>query len=129
MSDDERAMERIREAFAAPEMSGAEVARFDAALERRLGPAPVRWWGPAAVVCAALMLLLWPAGELAAPPRPAELEAGAVDEALWADDGLWALTDEDLGLDGAPPDLPDEYLALAEVLTPLDEDDPLEVFR
>ncbi len=140
--DDERALSKIREGFTAPELSAAESAAFDARLDERIGQRANRWAIPAGLAVAATsvaMVLLWPAQQPAPtlPPTAARVvDAGVtvaeqtIDDALTDEPDYWAWdVDDDPGEDGVTNALPDDYLALAEVLTPLDEDDPLEVFR
>ncbi len=129
MTEDEPAIERIREGFAPPELSASEAAHFDAVLDtRRHGGLPF-WIGPALVAAAALVFVAWPAPvpEGAPAPMAAAVPADTLEDALTDSSDYWAVDDE-----GEDPDddlFPHEFLALAEVLAPLDEDDPLEVLR
>ena len=144
MSDDEAgALEKMRAGFAPPELSAAESAAFDAALDARIARRASRWAIPAALVVAAAsvaMVFLWPSSPPAPAPTAARVaDAGvmvseeAIDDALTDGPDYWAWDDDGdgggVGDDPAEDVLPDDYLALAEVLTPHDEDDPLEVFR
>ena len=129
---DRRAVERMREGFAPPELTPTDVARFDAALDARRHRGSF-WLGPVLVAAAALLFALWPAEVTEPAPLVAvagdagvAVAAEAIDDALTDDGDYWADEDDEDDEDDA---LPDEYLALAEVLAPLDEDDPLEMLR
>ena len=139
MNDEEQWVEDVRRGYSPPELSPAEAAAFDAGLEARLGPRRPLWLlAPAlAVAVAAVLFLAWPRGEAPAPtPPPVALVSvdafvDALDPHEALGDEAWADLEVDVEDDEALEDvsLPDEYLALAEVLAPLEDEDPLEVFR
>lgn len=101
--------ERIRDEYQAPTLSAQQAAQFDAALTERLRPH--RWRMPlAGLALAAAALGFWVSRPATIVPAVPTVPVAQSFEA--PDDGLLAFLEPEF----EEPDMPDDYLVLADAL-------------